>query len=146
MGNQGMWAVIVALGALTGCGNRWDDYSWRASSGAFGLPQSGKLDYLGPHQLLLHTQEELNPWVIVDMLEERPVSRIVVHNRLDCCQQRGLPMIVELGTTSDRFEEVGRQQNPFDTWELSVPNTKARYVKVRAAGKTYLHLRAIQIP
>jgi hypothetical protein len=146
MGNKGMWAALVALGALTGCGDRWDHYTWRASSAGFGLPQSGKLDFLGQHELLLHTSEEPNPWVIVDMLEERVVSRIVVQNRLDCCQERGLPMIVELGTTSDHFEEVGRQQNPFDTWEVSVPNTKARYVRVRAASRTYLHLRAIQIP
>lgn len=137
--------LVLAFVALTGCGKPWDDYRWTASSAAFGLPLTGTLDHRGQHDLLLHTAEEANPWVVVDMLETRPVTRIVVKNRLDCCQERGLPMVVELGAGSGNYVEVARRTTPFDTWEIGLVPARARYLRLRVEQKTFLHLHAIEI-
>lgn len=135
----------MAVVALAGCGNRWDDYRWTASSSAFGLPQSGTLDHRGQHGLLLHTAEEEKPWIIVDMLENRSIRRIVVENRLDCCQDRGLPMTAELRAETGDYVEVARRTTPFDTWEVGVVPGRVRYLRLSAEKKTFLHLQAIEI-
>ncbi|HEU5073097.1 MAG TPA: hypothetical protein VFU02_02975 [Polyangiaceae bacterium] len=139
------WVLAAALGPMTGCGEPWSDYHWTASSSAFGLPKSGTLKRRGQHGLLFHTTEEAKPWVVVDMLENRTVRRISVENRLDCCQDRGLPLIAELGTESGAYVEVGRRTTPFDTWEIGMLPTRGRYVRLRADRNTFLHLRAIAI-
>lgn len=137
--------LVAAFVALTGCGKPWDDYRWTASSAAFGLPVSGTLDHRGQHDLLLHTAEEANPWLVVDMLEDRPITRVVVKNRLDCCQERGLPMVVELRAANGSYVEVARRATPFDTWEIGVVPARVRYLRVRVEQKTFLHLHAIEI-
>lgn len=137
--------VIATCVALTGCGKPWDDYRWTASSAAFDLPISGTLDHRGQHDLLLHTAEEQDPWLVVDMLESRAVERIVVKNRLDCCQERGLPMVVELRAANGSYVEVARRSTPFDTWEIEIVAASARYLRLRVEQKTFLHLHAIEI-
>lgn len=79
------------------------------------------------------------------MLETRSVRRIVVENRLDCCQDRGLPLIAELGAESGAYVEIGRRTTPFDTWEIGLRPARGRYLRLRADQNTFLHLRAIAI-
>ncbi len=83
---------------------------------------------------------------MVDMLDVRDVKRIIVENRTDCCQDRGLPMIVELRGADGTYVEVARRTTPFDTWEPTISFMATRYVRIRAEGKTFLHLREIDIP
>lgn len=139
-------AAVLLIGGLSGCGNRWDDYSWTASSAFEGFPKSGTLRKRESYGLVFHTTEENSPSVTVDMLKERSVTRVVLRNRLDCCQDRGLPLLVELGTSPSNYVEVARRTAPFDTWEISVAPTQARYLRVRADRKTTLHLTGIEIP
>ena len=140
------FAALLMLAGLSGCGKPWDKYSWTASSTFEGFPKSGILRQRQAYGLLFHTAEETNPSATVDLLKERSVTRVVIRNRLDCCQDRGLPMVVELATSPDKYVEVARRTTPFDTWEISVTPTQARYLRVRAEKKTTLHLTGIEIP
>lgn len=141
-----LWLTLVVGFSLVGCGNRWDDYRWSASSSDFGHPERGTLEHSASNGLLFHTSLEQDPWLVVDMLEVRPVDRIVIENRLDCCQARGLPLVVELGATPGKFAVVAERTTAFDTWEVTLQPVSARYLRLRAKGRTYLHLGAIAIP
>lgn len=136
----------AALATLSGCGNTWDDYRWVASSHASGLPQSGRLSDVGAYGLLLHTELERNPWVLLDLLKSRQISHIVIENRLDCCQRRGLPLVVELDDADVGYVEVARRTTPFDTWEIRFPPARARYVRIRSEARTILHLGSVKLP
>lgn len=140
------WLALLAGVWLAACGNRWDDYRWSASSSEFGQPEHGTLDHCASNGLMFHTSLEQDPWVVVDMLELRRVDRIVIENRLDCCQARGLPLVVELAATPGNFVVVAERETPFDTWEVIVEPASVRYLRLRAKGRTYLHLGAIAIP
>lgn len=52
-------------------------------------------------ETLSHTECETNPWWEVDLLSERAVREVVIHNREDCCFDRLNGLLIEL------FNEAG---------------------------------------
>ncbi len=72
------------------------DERFVASSTTWGYEQRGMLTDQGAYGLLFHTTLEKDPWVEVDLGEERAISRVTVTNRVDCCQERAVPMVVSV--------------------------------------------------
>jgi len=146
-------ALLLAVGVVAGprlirlmAHHRWDKYRWHSSSASSGFKANGTL---GEHQiadLVFHTEFENGPWVVIDMLESRSIDRIVIMNRQDCCFDRGLPLLVEVGNDGVTFTPVGRQTTLFDTWTVDFAAREARYVRIRSEGATILHLAEIRIP
>jgi hypothetical protein len=138
--------LVTAAGPALFERSPWKSYRWTASSGDFGHATSGLLGKRGRHDLLFHTANEANPWLLIDMLEPRTIARIILENRLDCCAERGLPMVVEAGETAESMAELGRRSDPFDTWILAFAPRRARFVRIRSEATTVLHLREVRIP
>jgi hypothetical protein len=120
----------------------YESFVWRSSSGVAGFGREGKLSDHGVSDLVFHTDQELNPWVMIDMLQQREISQVILKNRADCCPDRGLPMVVEVIGDSG-FAEVGRTAALFDTWKLDFSPRRARYVRIRAESVTVIQLRAV---
>jgi len=99
----------------------WEKYRWRSSSAVCGFGTTGTLGKHGVSDLVFHTADEDRPWVVVDMLKVRPVDRIILKNRQDCCAERGLPLVVEVGKDKASFAEVGRKKSLFDRWVVKFP-------------------------
>jgi hypothetical protein len=123
----------------------WAKYSWQASSTSEGFPSRGTLD-TPERGLLFHTGREPGPSLLIDMKQPRSVSRIVIRNRQDCCFERGLPLVVEVGSSVGSLARVGRQTTVFDEWTVDFAAREARYVRLRSEADTYLHLSEIAIP
>ena len=81
--------------------------------------------------LLFHTQVEENPWVEFDLGGTKPIHRIDVVNRPDCCQERAVPLIVEVSDDRIHWKEIARNTTAFSTWTAKFPRTPAAYVKLR---------------
>lgn len=95
------------------------------------------------------TNEEDNPWIRFDLGESRALSGIKIQNRMDCpaCQVRAVPLVVELSLDGEKWNEVARKSEVFDTWSPAFPKTEARWLRLRADKKnTYLHLKQVRIP
>lgn len=123
------------------------DYVWRASSAEPGFEGAGKLgDDPQAYDLLFHTREESGPWVLVDMLKTRTIRRVVLKNRLDCCLDRGFPLVVEVSQDGTHFDVVAEQPAFFTVWTARFKPRPARYVRVRSLRTTTLHLRRIELP
>lgn len=118
---------------------------FRASSHFASYPEQGRVDVRGPGELLFHTREEESPWVELDLGEPRAFSRVEVRNRTDCCGQRALPLVVEVRSGDEPWLRVARRDRPFVTWTAELEPTSARFVRLRALGKTLLHLEGIII-
>jgi len=122
------------------------DYTWRTSSAEPGFEGTGKLGDSQPYDLLFHTREEPGPWVLVDMLKTRKIDRVVLKNRLDCCLDRGFPLVVEVSLDGASFEVVAQQDSFFTVWTARFKKRAARYVRVRSLRTTALHLHRIELP
>jgi len=104
---------------------------------------AGCLANNGCSGLMFHTETENNPWVEIDLGALRKVRRIEVVNRGDCCGDRATPLVAEVGTDRVTWTQVARREEPFGTWRVSFPARVARYVRLRAARHTVLHLQAV---
>lgn len=148
-------ALLVAVGVVAGprlvrlvAHPRWEKYRWHSSSASSGFKGSGTLGERGSAEfdLVFHTDSQTGPWVVIDMLESRSIDRVVIVNRRDCCFDRGLPLVVEVGNDGVVFAPVGRQSTLFDTWTVDFAAREARYVRIRSESTTILHLAEVRIP
>ena len=69
---------------------------FRVSSAWAGCPCDG---------IFFHTEKENNPWLEYDLRALKPIHRIEVTNRPDCCKERAIPLIVE---TEHRSHQLDR--------------------------------------
>jgi hypothetical protein len=94
---------------------------------------------------LFHTKEQDNPWVEFDLGAVKRVHIVELENRTDCCQERAIPLVIEVSTDHKAWKEVARQEEDFQEWEATFPRTPARYVRLRVPRKTVFHLHTVKI-
>lgn len=95
--------------------------------------------------IFFHTEDEASPWIEFDLGAPKWVRRVEVRNRLDCCGDRAVPLVVETSDEETTWAEVAHQDEPFEHWAASFPARQARYVRLRVARKSILHLEAVSI-
>jgi len=95
--------------------------------------------------LMFHTDTDTNPWVELDLGAPKTIKRVEVGNREDCCQDRALPLIVELSTDQKRWTQVARRDPEFVTWTATFPPKSARYVRLKVLRPSVLHLRSVAV-
>jgi hypothetical protein len=92
------------------------------------------------------TKEESNPWFQYDLGSKTRVSSMTIVNRQDGgVQSRAVPLIVEVSDDGKTFREVIRRSEEFSTWKPKFASQEARYVRLRVAKKSFLHLEAVRI-
>lgn len=93
---------------------------------------------------LFSTNLELDPWVRYDFGAEKRLHSISLVNRTDCCFERAVPLVVETSNDGQRWKERVRTNEPFMTWSAKL-NGRARYVRLRVARTSFLHLSSVVI-
>jgi hypothetical protein len=93
------------------------------------------------------TKKEQRPWIEFDLLRERQVSGVVVENRVNCsdCRERAVPLVIQVSLDHKEWREVARKDEPFERWDVSLAPTPAKWLRLRAEKKTFLHLRQVRI-
>ncbi len=122
-----------------------DSFRYRASSAHKGFPSEGFIGRIYAFGLVVHTQQERAPWIEIDLEQTRPIRRITLKNRADCCHERGLPMVVEVAGEDKAWQELGQRTKPFDRWDLNFPERQARWIRIRSTANTVLHFREIKV-
>jgi hypothetical protein len=139
--------AIAALSVYVGFNwtHPWRRYPFRASSAYTNYHRTGELGDVKTKGLLFHTNDEDGPWIKIDLLGPRKVSSVVLKNRLDCCQSRGVPLVVEVTRDMRTWQTVAERRTTFEEWRADFAPIDARYLRVRSIGRNILHLRAIEI-
>jgi hypothetical protein len=91
-----------------------------------------------------HTNLEASPWVSYDFGSPRQLRSITVENRTDCCIERAVPLVIETSDDAKTWQEQTRTEQPFYVYRHAL-KVKARYLRLRVAHKSYLHLRSVSI-
>lgn len=126
--------VDIAAGKTWTQSSKWADCD----------PAAGKCG-TATTKILFHTHEEEGPWVQYDLGQPMEFSSMMIKNRQDGYAERAVPLVVEVSDDGKTFREVIRQDDEFSVWEPEFDEQKARYVRLRAARKTILHLEEVQI-
>ena len=95
--------------------------------------------------VIFHTREEENPWFQIDLGSVQNIKRIDVRNRMDGLRERAVPLIAEVSEDGRTWREVAKRTTVFDTWTAKFAPTKARYVRLKALRRTFLHLENVAV-
>ena len=120
---------------------------WRVSTSALPDAASGvgfDRTSEGVPNIFFQTTIEPSPWIEFDLRRVRGVTMVRVQNRLDCCHDWPVPLLVELSDDGTRWRQVARRDEPFDTWVTVFPETRGRYLRLRVPRETQLQLGWIE--
>jgi hypothetical protein len=119
---------------------------WRASSTMGGFGCTSPLQECGEKtDFFFHTTDEKSPWLEIDLGTPSNFSAVRVENRRDCCFDRAVPLIVEVSNDQKNFREVARQTTSASSWLARFAPTNARYVRLRVARQSMLHLARVRV-
>jgi hypothetical protein len=119
---------------------------WRASSQWIKCqPEEERCEGFLGTRIFFHTADEPSPWLEIDLGKPTKISSVDVVNRSDCCAERAVPLVVEVGNDRSKFRQVARRDAVFDRWVAEFGATTARYVRLRIDGKASLHLERVRV-
>lgn len=147
-------AALLLLGCLISPGLRTRLFPpdlcarrpWVASSFMPPNPLSGVGPSTTRQDLFFHTQPSDHPWIEIDLGAPRTIRSLLIENRRDCCQDRAMPINLEvLDGASGQWRFVAQRRSGFTVWTHKFPPVRAQRVRVRLAGTGVLHLRRISL-
>jgi hypothetical protein len=98
-----------------------------------------------PTAVFFHTNFEDNPWFEYDLGAPLTFSSLTIMNRSDAVQDRAVPLVVEISNDRRSYQEIARRTNVFDVWEPHFTPIAARYVRLRVARRSFLHLDGVEV-
>lgn len=120
---------------------------WSASSLYPGEPgcKSPEQECVNSPNYFVHTNEEDMPWLLFDLKTKQKLSGVRIENRLDCCYERAIPLVVEVSDDAKQWRDVARRTTDFSTWKESFDTVEARYVRIRILKRTNLHFSRVRL-
>lgn len=108
--------------------------------------EPGKLVDGDLNQMGFHTIEAPNQNVTIDLGGSHRISRVVVYNRTDCCQERAIPLRIEVSEDGKAYKKVAERHEPFPTeWTADFSSVKARYVRLTDLSAQAFHLNEVEV-
>lgn len=92
-----------------------------------------------------HTENGPNQWVTIDLGSPKNITKVVVYNRSECCQERAIPLRLEVSEDGTNYRKVADRTEEFDVWTAKGFSEKARYVRLRHLGSNFLHFSEVEI-
>lgn len=136
---------LVSLPRLFAPADLAEGKHWRASS-TLESCHPDRIECGGVRtSIFFHTREEEQPWVEFDLGAPITFRSVSVRNRTDGFQDRAVPLVLEVSDDRQTWRQLGQRDDPFITWTSSFDAVSARYVRLRAARRTFLHLESIKV-
>ena len=92
-----------------------------------------------------HTQEQNQPWLEIDLGGVQRFSSVKVVNRQDCCSERAIPLVVEVSSDGQKWQQIARKNELFTEWHPQFSPVEARWVRLRIPKKGILHLVSVDV-
>jgi hypothetical protein len=97
----------------------------------------------------VHTNDEPNPWVQVDLGAPLTIHEVSVYNRGDGYQGEMVPLVLQLSDDGRVFTEVARREELFTQdkpWVVKLAKQRTRYVRVQLQrSHGYIALSEIKV-
>jgi hypothetical protein len=92
-----------------------------------------------------HTTHGPNQWCVIDLGSVKPISKVVVSNRADCCQDRGVPIRLEVSDDGQNYRTIAGRKEQFDSWSAEKLKTQGRYVRLSLESVNFFHLSEVEV-
>lgn len=94
--------------------------------------------------LIFHTENESSPWVEYDLGQPTSMHEVTLVNRQDCCDERAIPMAVEVSDDRTSWQKVAERREPFKKTTISFEPTTRRFLRLRVLRPSFLHLESVE--
>lgn len=92
-----------------------------------------------------HTACSSDQWVTIDLGRVEVIHAVNVFNRSDCCQARASLLRLEISQDGDKFDRVDRRKSSFENWEVEMPPTPVRFVRLTNESANCFHLSEVEV-
>lgn len=92
-----------------------------------------------------HTQKGRGESATIDLGAIHPVRSVEIYNRFDCCQNRALPLRLEVSTDGVTYELVDRRTEAFTLWKVALPSKPARFLRLTDEATNFFHLAEVEV-
>ena len=92
-----------------------------------------------------HTDKNGQQWVVIDLGKVRRFDKVVVYNRANCCQERAVPLQLEVSKNNKDYTLLAEQKDIFDKWQAKRLHAEGRYIRLKNAPNNYLHLAEVEV-
>jgi hypothetical protein len=92
-----------------------------------------------------HTNKSPGEWCTIDLGADKAITKVVVTNRTDCCQDRGHPLKILVSSDGQNFRKIAERREQFDVWTASSLKATGRYVRIQHGGANFLHLSEVEV-
>ena len=150
-------AAILLLAVLCGGVGAWLDKMFGKPNLALHRPVTVSSQFASEgtdHRLLVdgdrdnlgfHTESDGQQWVVIDLGAVRRFDKVVVYNRSDCCQDRSVPLRLEVSKDNENFKFLREQKEVFDKWTAKDLHAEGRYVRLLNTPPNHFHLAEVEI-
>jgi hypothetical protein len=121
--------------------------SWTTSSvHPLGACSSPVQNCAGGEDYFFHTKQQTDPWITFDLGKPCRFSALEVDNRLDCCAEQAVPLVVAVSMDGKRFRDVTRTDFEFISTRFDFEPVEARYVRLHVPKPdAILHLSRVGV-
>jgi hypothetical protein len=97
-------------------------------------------------ELGFHTITAANQTATIDLGRPQRISRIVVYNRIDCCEERAVPLKIDISEDGKNYRTVAQRSDVFrGSWTVEFPKSLARYVRLTDLKAAAFHLNEVEV-
>jgi len=98
------------------------------------------------NELGFHTISAANQTATIDLGSPQHISRVAVYNRTECCQDRAVPLRIDISEDGKSYRTIVTRNEPFQvSFTSDFPKAKARYVRLTNLKATYFHLNEVEV-
>jgi hypothetical protein len=147
----------VLLAAVLGVAGAWIDKKLGKPNLALHCPVTVSSQFAGEgtdHTLLVdgdrynmgfHTESNGQQWVVIDLGSVRKFNKVVVYNRSDCCQDRAVPLKLQISRDNRNFTLLAERKETFEKWTAKDLHAEGRYLRLQNTPSNYFHLAEIEV-
>jgi F5/8 type C domain-containing protein len=92
-----------------------------------------------------HTLKLPGQFATIDLGSVETIRAIEVFNRFDCCQDRAIPLRIDVSADGASWTTLARKTVTFTVWSVYVPPTLARFVRLTGESNNILHLAEVEV-
>ncbi len=90
------------------------------------------------------TRKEPNPWLIVDLQEQRSIAEVDIVNRFPDCRDFARTLTMWISDDKQTWKQVWKAPRVEDRWVVTLPQAeRARYIKLGLQEEQYLDLKHV---
>jgi hypothetical protein len=93
-----------------------------------------------------HTTFRANPTITIDLGAVKRLHRLDVYNRADCCEERAIPLALQVSNDGVEYRTLLRTARKFDLWRVPLPSgTSGRFVRLLREQTGIFHLSEVEV-